>query len=136
MEKTDVFSLDGEYIASTYARFGVNIVSGKGSILKGGDGKEYIDLGAGIATNVFGACDDVWIKAVTDQLTKIQHASNLYYTDPGPRLARLLCGAPHGEVRGAKDVQFVNLRRACARDGPSAAGRRLYGFRETRALRV
>ncbi|MBQ3901165.1 MAG: aminotransferase class III-fold pyridoxal phosphate-dependent enzyme [Clostridia bacterium] len=103
MEKTDVFSLDGEYIASTYARFGVNIVSGKGSILKGGDGKEYIDLGAGIATNVFGACDDTWIRAVTDQLAKIQHASNLYYTDPGPRLARLLC-----EKTGMKKVFFCN----------------------------
>ena len=48
-------ALDRTYVANTYARFPVELVSGKGSLLVGGDGKEYIDLGSGIAVNGFGA---------------------------------------------------------------------------------
>ena len=43
-------TLDRTYIANTYARFPVELVSGKGSLLKGADGKDYIDLGSGIDT--------------------------------------------------------------------------------------
>ena len=54
----NVFELDQEYVANTYARFPVNIVSGKGSVLKDEAGKEYIDLGSGIAVNSFGTADE------------------------------------------------------------------------------
>ena len=54
-------------------------------------GKEYIDLTSGIAVNTFGIADEEWQKAVTDQLSKLQHTSNLYYTEPCVRLAELLC---------------------------------------------
>ena len=50
--------LDNEYIAHTYARFPVEIVSGKGSIMVDDTGKEYIDMGTGIAVNIFGMADD------------------------------------------------------------------------------
>ena len=42
---TDVILKDTEYVAGTYARFPLNIVSGKGSIAVDADGKEYIDMG-------------------------------------------------------------------------------------------
>ena len=45
---------DQYYIANTYARFPVEIVSGKGSVLYDENGKEYIDMGSGIAVNIFG----------------------------------------------------------------------------------
>ena len=73
---------DKEYVANTYARFPVEIASGKGSILYSTDGKEYIDLGSGIGVTAFGISDDQWVKAVTEQLNKVQHVSNLYYTEP------------------------------------------------------
>ena len=76
---TDIFSTDREYVANTYARFPIDIVSGKGSLVYDCDGKEYIDLGSGIAVNTFGASDDEWVNAVTAQLKLIQHTSNLYY---------------------------------------------------------
>ena len=82
---------DKAFVAPTYARFDLEIVSGKGAHLYDEAGKEYIDMGTGIATNTFGACDPEWISAVTDQLGKIQHASNLYYTAPCATLAELLC---------------------------------------------
>ena len=48
---------DNEFIAATYGRFPLVITEGKGSLLKDEDGKEYIDLGTGIAVNTFGAAD-------------------------------------------------------------------------------
>ncbi len=83
--------LDQKYIAHTYARFPIALTDGKGSVVYDNEGKEYIDLGTGIAVNTFGAADSEWIEAVTAQLNKIQHTSNLYYSEPCSRLARLLC---------------------------------------------
>lgn len=83
--------LDNKYIAHSYGRFDVCIVSGKGSTLFDENGKKYIDFGSGIGVTAFGACDDEWTKAVTEQLSKIQHTSNLYYTEPCAELAELLC---------------------------------------------
>ena len=94
---------DSEYIAGTYARFPVVITGGKGSLLYDENGKEYIDLGSGIAVNTFGAADDDWVNAVYSQLKKIQHTSNLYYTEPGTQLAETLC-----KRTGFKKVFFSN----------------------------
>ena len=99
----DIKQTDKEYIAGTYARFPVAIVSGKGSLLTDDEGKTYIDMGSGIAVNSFGASDDVWVRAVTEQLGRIQHTSNLYYTEPCARLAKMLC-----ERTGMKKVFFGN----------------------------
>ena len=87
----DNIALDKQYIAGTYSRFPVCITHGRGSLLYGDNGKEYIDMGSGIGVNTFGACDPGWVAAVAEQLGKLQHASNLYYTEPGAKLARLLC---------------------------------------------
>ena len=46
---------DQQYVAHTYARFPVEIVSGKGALLCDSCGREYIDMGSGIAVNIFGA---------------------------------------------------------------------------------
>jgi acetylornithine/N-succinyldiaminopimelate aminotransferase len=94
---------DQYYIANTYARFPIEIVSGKGSTVVDSDGKEYIDMGSGIAVNIFGMCDEEWTSAVAKQLTVCQHTSNLYYSAPCVKLAELLC-----EKTGMKKVFFGN----------------------------
>lgn len=94
---------DKEYISNTYNRFAVDLARGEGATLWSEEGKKYVDFGSGIAVNTFGVNDEVWKKAVTDQLNKIQHASNLYYTRPQAHLAHLLC-----EKTGAKKVFFCN----------------------------
>lgn len=94
---------DKKYIANTYNRFDVQIVSGKGSCVFDENGKRYIDMGSGIGVTCFGIADDEWVSAVTDQLGKVQHMSNLYYTEPCARLAELLC-----ESTGFKKVFFGN----------------------------
>ena len=99
----DVRSMDETYVADTYARFPVLIKSGKGSLVTDIDGKEYIDLGSGIGVTAFGMCDTVWVDSVRAQLEQLQHTSNLYYTEPCAKLAKLLC-----EKTGMKKVFFCN----------------------------
>ncbi len=94
---------DNQYVASTYARFPICITRGKGSLVYDDEGKEYIDLGTGIAVNTFGVADDEWINAVTTQLGALQHTSNLYYSEPCATLAQMLC-----ERTGMKKVFFAN----------------------------
>ena len=87
----NTFERDRTYIAGTYRRFPVEIVSGKGSLVKDSEGKEYIDMGSGIAVTSFGVADDEWIAAVEKQIHSVQHMSNLYYTRPCTLLAEALC---------------------------------------------
>ena len=98
-----ITNTDNTYVAHTYKRFPVEIVSGKGSIALASDGREYIDLGSGIGVTSFGMADEIWQKAVTEQIAKVQHTSNLYYTEPCARLAEMLCTRT-----GMKRVFFSN----------------------------
>lgn len=94
---------DKQYIMPTYGRFDLCIVSGQGSTYYDEEGKKYIDMGTGIAVNTFGANDEQWKNAVTEQINKIQHTSNLYYSEPCVKLAQALC-----EKTGMKKVFFSN----------------------------
>ena len=87
----NTFDLDKTYVAPTYRRFPVEIVSGKGSLVTDVNGKKYIDMGSGIAVTSFGVADDAWIAAVEKQIHSVQHMSNLYYTAPCAKLAEALC---------------------------------------------
>ena len=87
----NIQSTDKQYVANTYNRFPVTVVSGKGSEVYDENGKRYIDMGSGIGVTAMGIADDAWVAAVTAQLGKVQHMSNLYYTEPCARLAELLC---------------------------------------------
>lgn len=95
--------MDQTYVARTYNRFPVEIVSGKGSTVYDPNGNSYIDMGSGIGVTAFGIADEEWVQAVTAQLTQVQHMSNLYYTEPCAQLAWLLC-----ERTGMKKVFFGN----------------------------
>ena len=99
----NTFELDNEYVAGTYGRFPIEIVSGKGSVVIDSNGKEYIDLATGIAVNTFGMCDEEWTRAVEKQLSLFQHTSNLYFSAPCARLAEALC-----TKTGLKKVFFSN----------------------------
>ena len=88
---SEIKNLYNQYIADTYKRQPLHIVSGSGSILWDGAGRSYIDLSSGIGVNVFGIKDPVWLSAVIAQLHKIQHCSNTVYSEPNAVLAKLLC---------------------------------------------
>ena len=103
MDFQDLQHLDKQFIANTYNRFQTDIAAGNGAKLVSSAGKEYIDFASGIAVNTFGVNDEAWKQAVVGQLNKVQHACNLYYTEPQAKLAQLLC-----EKTGAKKVFFSN----------------------------
>lgn len=94
---------DNQYVSHAYGRFNVVLTDGKGSTVHDENGKEYIDFGSGIGVTAFGIADEEWKAAVIEQLGRIQHTSNLYYTEPCAELAKLLC-----EKTGMKKVFFGN----------------------------
>ncbi len=98
-----IMDMDKAYVAGTYKRFPVEIVSGKGSHAVDSQGKTYVDMGSGIGVTAFGYGDEAWKAAVCAQLDKVQHTSNLYYNAPCAQLAKLLC-----EKTGMKKVFFSN----------------------------
>lgn len=83
--------MDQTYVMQTYNRFPVDIDHGKNATLYSLSGKEYIDFTSGIGVCSLGCADPRWVQAITDQAGKLGHISNLYYTQPGPKLAKALC---------------------------------------------
>lgn len=103
MNFEEIKKLDDKYHAETFSRYPVAFERGQGATLTDTAGKEYIDFGAGIAVNIFGAGDESWKAAVVAQLDKIQHISNYYYCEPQARLAAEMC-----RRTGAKRAFFGN----------------------------
>lgn len=103
MNKTEIQKLDQEKIVGTYSRYDMVADHGKGAKCVSVDGKEYIDFTAGIGVNCLGFCDDGWVEAVTAQLKKLQHVSNLFYSEPQVKAADLLT-----KKTGLKKVFFGN----------------------------
>ena len=64
----------------------VALVRGEGAVVTDADGKQYLDLLAGIAVNILGHAHPAVIEAVTAQLSTLGHTSNLYATEPGIEL--------------------------------------------------
>ena len=91
------------YVANTYKRYPVTFTHGEGAHLWDEEGKEYIDLGSGIAVNIFGVSDPAWAEAVTKQIHALPHTCNLYYAEPCARLAEMLC-----QRTGLQKVFFSN----------------------------
>lgn len=100
---SDVKVNDQTYIAGTYARFDVVLSQGKGCKVYDEQGKEYIDLTAGIGVNSLGYANDEWAEAVSAQVHTLPHVSNLYYSKPDTEVARMLC-----TQTGFKKMFFAN----------------------------
>ena len=103
MNRDKIKELDSEYIVHTYGRADLVAESGSGAHITDMDGKELIDLTSGIGVCSLGYCNEQWVSAVKEQLDKLQHISNLYYTQPAPKLAEKLC-----ERTGMKKAFFGN----------------------------
>ena len=90
MDRSQIKELDAKYIVHTYNRYDVVIDHASGATVTDVNGKEYVDLCSGYAANSLGYGNEAWLEAVIGQLKKVQHASNLYYTEPGPMVAEKL----------------------------------------------
>ena len=114
----EIKQLDQQYVAGTYGRADVAIARGKGATCYDFDGKEYIDFGSGIGVNCLGFGDGQWAESVARQAAKLQHTSNLYYTEPCVLVASQLC-----QRAGMKKAFFCNSG-AEANEGAIKAARK------------
>ena len=90
MDRSQIKELDAKYIVHTYNRYDVVVDHACGAVVTDVNGKEYVDFCSGYAANSLGYQDEAWLDAVTGQLRKVQHTSNLYYSEPGPKVAEKL----------------------------------------------
>lgn len=80
-----------EALMPTYAHFPISLEKGRGATLIDSEGNEVIDFGSGIGVNSLGFNNEKWIAAVTEQLKKVQHTSNLYYNSTVAKFAQMIC---------------------------------------------
>jgi acetylornithine/N-succinyldiaminopimelate aminotransferase len=92
-----------DFILPTYARYPAAFVKGSGCRLWDTEGKEYIDFASGIGVCAIGHAHPKWVEAIAAQAAALAHTSNLFYTEPGARLAERLC-----QLSGLQAVFFAN----------------------------
>lgn len=79
-----------EALLDTYGTPPLALVRGDGAVVIDEDGKPYLDLLAGIAVNALGHGHPAVVDAVTRQISRLGHVSNLYAAEPPVTLAELL----------------------------------------------
>jgi acetylornithine/N-succinyldiaminopimelate aminotransferase len=92
----ELAALEREHAIPTYVRNPVEFVRGLGCRLWDADGNEYLDFLAGISVLNVGHCHPRVVEAVREQVGRLMHASNLYYTEPGLRLCAALAESSLG----------------------------------------
>jgi len=90
MTLADLQALEGRSVMGTYMRNPVEFVRGEGCRLWDAEGNEYLDFLAGISVVAIGHCHPALVGAVTDQVARLMHVGNLFYTEPSIRLAARL----------------------------------------------
>ena len=90
MSGENITSMSNTYLMNTYGERVASIVRGKGTKVWDLEGKEYLDLIAGIAVSTLGHCHPEVVDAIRKQAETLIHASNLYYTKPQAELAKKL----------------------------------------------
>lgn len=118
MDSQTIIKLTEAHIQPTYGRFPLCLAEGSGCRAKDPEGKSYLDFGSGIGVNSLGWADPQWAAAVAGQAATLQHTSNLYYTEPGARLAQAIC-----KRTGMARVFFANSG-AEANEGAIKAARK------------
>jgi acetylornithine/N-succinyldiaminopimelate aminotransferase len=83
-------SLEREALMATYARNPVEFVRGEGTRLWDDEGNEYLDFLTGISVAQLGHGHPKVVEAVREQAGRLMHVGNLFYTEPGIRLAKRL----------------------------------------------
>ena len=101
--------LERDFLIPSYARFPVEFVRGEGARLFDPDGHEYLDFLSGISVTSVGHCHPAVVAAVREQVGRLTHVTNLYYTAPAMRLAeRLSRSSLHGKVYFANSGAEAN----------------------------
>lgn len=91
-----------KHFIHTYNR-NIIFAKGEGMYLYDDNGRKYLDMGAGIAVSALGYGNEEYKQALKEQIDKLIHVSNLYYTEPSMQAADCLCNAS-----GMDAVFFTN----------------------------
>jgi acetylornithine/N-succinyldiaminopimelate aminotransferase len=86
----DLQSLEREHVIASYARYPVEFVRGEGAWLWDAEGTEYLDFLCGISVTSLGHCHPRVVAAVREQVGRLMHVGNLFYTEASMRLAERL----------------------------------------------
>jgi acetylornithine/N-succinyldiaminopimelate aminotransferase len=87
---SELQTLEREHVVPSYARSPVQFVRGEGPRLWDEEGDEYLDFLCGISVTNVGHCHPRVVAAVREQVGRLMHVSNLFYTEPAMRLAERL----------------------------------------------
>jgi predicted acetylornithine/succinylornithine family transaminase len=90
MSLSELIELERTSVIGSYARLPVEFVRGEGTRLWDAEGNEYLDFLCGISVTSLGHCHPRVVRAVREQVGRLMHTSNLFYTEPAMRLARRL----------------------------------------------
>ncbi len=117
MQLEDLQALDRRNVVGSYARLPLQIVRGAGSWVWDEDGNQYLDLLCGISVTNLGHCHPRVVEAIRDQAQTLIHASNLFYTEPGIRLAERLSASSLGGkvIFGNSGAEAIEVAIKCAR---------------------
>ncbi|WP_457569102.1 acetylornithine/succinylornithine family transaminase [Desulfurobacterium sp.] len=86
-----------KYVMKTYNRYPVSFVKGQGCYLYDENGREYLDMLAGIAVCNLGHCHPEVSETICKQARELIHTSNLFHIKPQAELAKLICENSFGE---------------------------------------
>ena len=84
------------YVVPNYRRFPICLVKGEGSRVWDAEGHEYLDLFPGWGCNLLGHCPEPIVRAVQEQVAKLIHVPNTWYTEPQGEWAKLLAERSFG----------------------------------------
>jgi acetylornithine/N-succinyldiaminopimelate aminotransferase len=87
---SELQALEREHLVPAYARLPVQFVRGEGARLWDDEGNEYLDFQTGLAVTSLGHSHPAIVAAIREQAAQLVHVGNLFYTDPGVRLAQRL----------------------------------------------
>ena len=105
MQFNEIKETSSKYLFQNYGRIDLSFTHGSGCYLYDTEGKEYLDLVAGIAVNSIGYSHPEWVKAMQEQVSKLVHVSNLYYVEEQAKLAEKIASITPGELN---KTLFVN----------------------------
>jgi acetylornithine/N-succinyldiaminopimelate aminotransferase len=88
--RPDIVELEHRFMMGTFKRLPITLVEGRGVTVRDTEGRQYLDMVAGIAVNALGHAHPAVAKALAEQATRLVHTSNLYYSEPQLELARKL----------------------------------------------
>lgn len=96
MSLAELQGLERAHVVPSYARLPVEFVRGEGSRLWDGEGVEYLDFLCGISVTSLGHCHPRVVAVIREQVGRLMHTSNVFYTEPAMRLAERLAASSLG----------------------------------------